>query len=135
MNQQHAAAVNLSPWIVTSAPRARVPQQPVMAEERLPFTVRLVRNEDDLCKAVHIRHSAYARHVPTFAETLKSPETSDAENGVVVLLAESKLDGSPPRHHAHSDQPLQTAQRRAISRSAKLAQGTIAGRSDSPGGY
>jgi hypothetical protein len=54
-----------------------------------------VRDEDDLSKAVQIRHSAYARHLPDFAETLKSPETADADNGVVVLLAESKLDGSP----------------------------------------
>jgi hypothetical protein len=64
-------------------------------EERLPFTVRLVRNEDDLNKAVEIRHAAYARHLPTFAATLKAAETDDAESGVVVLLAESKLDGSP----------------------------------------
>jgi hypothetical protein len=64
-------------------------------EERLPFTVRLVRNEADLRKAVAIRHSAYARHVPEFAEKLKAPEASDYEDGVVVLLAESKLDGSP----------------------------------------
>ncbi|MDB5895445.1 MAG: hypothetical protein JWQ88_2976, partial [Rhodoferax sp.] len=66
-----------------------------MAEERLPFTVRLVRNEDDLAKAVHIRHAAYARHVPTFADTLRLPEASDFEDGIAVLLAESKLDGSP----------------------------------------
>ena len=66
-----------------------------MVEERLPFTVRLVRNEEDLAKAVHIRHAAYARHVPTFADTLKLPEASDFEDGIAVLLAESKLDGSP----------------------------------------
>jgi hypothetical protein len=66
-----------------------------MTEERLPFTVRLVRNESDLTKAVQIRHAAYARHLPEFAQTLIAPETADAENGVVVLLAESKLDGSP----------------------------------------
>ncbi len=68
---------------------------PIMTEERLPFTVRLVRNVEDLNKAVHIRHSAYARHLPLFAEKLKSPEPADNEDGVVVLLAESKLDGSP----------------------------------------
>ena len=64
-------------------------------EERLTFTVRVVRNEDDLRKAVSIRHSAYARHVPEFAEKLRSPEAADYEDGVVVLLAESKLDGLP----------------------------------------
>jgi hypothetical protein len=44
---------------------------------------------------VDIRHSAYARHLPEFAQTLMAAESADAENGVVVLLAESKLDGSP----------------------------------------
>jgi hypothetical protein len=66
-----------------------------ITEERLPFTVRVVRNEDDLAKAVQIRHSAYARHVPAFADTLRFPEASDFEEGIAVLLAESKLDGSP----------------------------------------
>ncbi len=65
-----------------------------MAEEILPFTVRLVRDQKDLSKAVDIRQSAYARHLPEFAETLKVPESTDAQDGVVVLLAESKLDGS-----------------------------------------
>jgi hypothetical protein len=66
-----------------------------MREEQLAFTVKLVRDQDDLEKAVHIRHAAYARHLPEFAQTLKAPEPSDGDNGVVVLLAESKLDGSP----------------------------------------
>ena len=65
-----------------------------MVEEILPFTVRLVRDQKDLTKAVDIRQSAYARHLPEFAETLKVPEATDAQDGVVVLLAESKLDGS-----------------------------------------
>jgi hypothetical protein len=68
---------------------------PTLTQELLPFTVRLVRNEGDLDKAVDIRHAAYARHLPEFAQTLTAPESADAENGVVVLLAESKLDGSP----------------------------------------
>lgn len=64
-------------------------------EERLPFTVRLVSNEQDLRKAVAIRHAAYARHLPTVAETLKEPEALDRDRASAVLLAESKLDGSP----------------------------------------
>jgi hypothetical protein len=64
-------------------------------EERLPFWVRLVKSEADLRKAVHIRHAAYARHVPGLAQQLLQPEATDYEEGVVVLLAESKLDGSP----------------------------------------
>jgi hypothetical protein len=66
-----------------------------MAEEHLPFTVRVVRNEEALHKAVAIRQAAYARHVPVFAAKLSSPEANDHDQGSVVLLAESKLDGSP----------------------------------------
>lgn len=63
--------------------------------ESLPFTIRRVRNEDELLKAVHIRHSAYARHIPEFARSLAVPEQADYESNAVVLLAESKLDGTP----------------------------------------
>jgi hypothetical protein len=63
--------------------------------EHLPFTVRIVREESDLDKAVTIRHKAYARHLPALAATLKTPESIDRELGAAVLLAESKLDGSP----------------------------------------
>jgi len=66
-----------------------------MAEERLPFTVRVVRNEEALHKAVAIRQAAYARHMPALAERLGAPESLDHDQGSVVLLAESKLDGSP----------------------------------------
>ena len=75
-------------------PELAVAKQRPMAEEILPFTVRLVRDQKDLSKAVDIRQSAYARHLPEFAETLRVPESTDAQDGVVVLLAESKLDGS-----------------------------------------
>ena len=67
----------------------------VMAEERLPFTIRLVREEQDVRKAVSVRHAAYARHLPALAEKLLMPEATDFEDGVAVLLAESKLDGAP----------------------------------------
>ncbi len=66
-----------------------------MTEERLPFTVRVVRSDDALQKAVVIRQAAYARHLPTFAATLAAPEPNDREQGSVVLLAESRMDGSP----------------------------------------
>jgi hypothetical protein len=66
-----------------------------MATERLPFTIRRVQTEDSLRKAVQIRHAAYARHLPEFAATLAKPEACDYEDDVIVLLAESKLDGSP----------------------------------------
>jgi len=79
---------------VPSMASAEAADKPVV-EELLPFSLRLVRNQSDLDKAIHIRHSAYARHLPGLAETLKEPETTDFEDGVVVFLAESKLDGSP----------------------------------------
>jgi len=69
-------------------------QRPV-AGERLPFSVRIVRSEEDLEKAVLIRHAAYGRHIPEVAALLEKAEASDSEPGSVVLLAESKLDGSP----------------------------------------
>ena len=62
--------------------------------ERLPFTVRLVQRYADLAKAVGIRQAAYARHLPDFASTLHRPEAADFADGAVVMLAESKLDGS-----------------------------------------
>lgn len=65
-----------------------------LVDERLPFTIRIVQTDIDLTKAVQIRHAAYARHVPTFAQSLVRPEALDAEIGVVVLLAESKLNGA-----------------------------------------
>ena len=65
------------------------------ATERLPFTIRRVSTEDELDKAVAVRHAAYARHVPEFAQSLRTPERADYDGESVVLLAQSKLDGSP----------------------------------------
>lgn len=78
----------------TSLAQFSVPGDDI-APERLPFSVTLVRTAQDLKKAVEIRHSAYARHMPEFAETLKRPEKMDLEPGVVIFLACSKVDGSP----------------------------------------
>jgi hypothetical protein len=77
-----------NPAILAAATRLDMPT------ERLPFTVRRVGDEDSLRKAVRIRHAAYARHVPDFARTLAAPEACDYADDTVVLLAESKLDGS-----------------------------------------
>jgi len=63
--------------------------------EILPFTVRIAKDEEDIDKAVQIRHAAYARHVPTLASKLTQPEQFDFEDGMFVLIAESKLDGAP----------------------------------------
>ena len=79
----------------TPAMFSATPARSEMPSERLPFTIRRVENEDSLKKAVAIRHAAYARHVPEFARTLALPEACDYEEDTVVLLAESKLDGTP----------------------------------------
>lgn len=65
------------------------------AVEHLPFTVRVVKTEQELDKAVGIRHAAYARHLdPKIADVLRLPEKQDRAPGTAILLAESKLDGS-----------------------------------------
>ena len=45
-----------------------------LVEERLPFRVRIVRSEEDLEKAVSIRHAAYGRHLPAVAALLERAE-------------------------------------------------------------
>lgn len=95
MLQSVSASYVQSDLSVSPFPARRVSASAAMKEERLPFTVRLVRSESDVRKAVHVRHAAYARHVPAMAEKLIHPEATDFEDGVAVLLAESKLDASP----------------------------------------
>ena len=79
------------------------------AIERLPFTIKRVQSDEDLWKAVKVRHAAYARHIPEFARTLDAPEECDYDSDAVILLAESKLDGSPlgsTRIQTNVHQPL-----------------------------
>ncbi len=78
--------------------------------EQLPFTVSVARSDEQLRKAVKIRHAAYARHVPALADSLKAPEACDHDEDSVVLLAESKLDGSPL-----GTMRIQTNRRRALA--------------------
>lgn len=91
----------------------------ITKEERLAFSVRLVRSAQDLAKAVNIRQAAYARHMPEFAEKLRQAEPMDSEPGVVVLLAESKLDGTPLgtlRIQSNAHMPLKVEQSVALPR-------------------
>jgi len=92
---------------------ALAPAEMTMTQERLPFTVRIVSSEMELDKAVSIRAEAYARHLPEFADKLRTPESLDTEPGVVVLLAESKVDGSPLgtlRLQSNAHMPLKVEQ-------------------------
>lgn len=101
---QHTEAVSASNPIAFASDAI-----PAMKIERLPFTIKRVRTEEDLMKAVRIRHAAYARHLPEFAQSLALPEECDFDSDSVVLLAESKLDGSPigsARIQTNFNQPL-----------------------------
>lgn len=71
------------------------PLQAFIPEQRLPFTVRVVRHDRQLRKAVDIRQRAYGRHLPMLGQLLREPEPQDRDPGCVVLLAESRLDGEP----------------------------------------
>lgn len=62
------------------------------SQETLPFRVRLVESAQDLGKAVEIRSSAYARHVPSVGQALLDPEADDHRSDVLLLIAERKTD-------------------------------------------
>ena len=113
--EQFHAAVSPQPRVadVLANPFARELAKPI---ERLPFTIKRVQTDEDMRKAVQIRHAAYARHVPEFAQTLLEPELSDYDDSTIVLLAESKLDGSPL-----GSMRMQTNQRRQLSVEESIA--------------
>lgn len=100
---------------------------------RLPFTIRIARDADALEQAVTIRHAAYARHVPELAARLRAPEAGDRDEGSVVLLAQSKLDGAPlgtMRIQTNRHRPLAIEQSIALPawlRRARLAEATRLG--------
>jgi hypothetical protein len=59
----------------------------------LPFRVRIVRNGEQLSRAVEIRAQAYSKHIPTLGEILTRPEQDDLDTSALVFLAESKKTG------------------------------------------
>ena len=61
---------------------------------QLSFRVRIVRTEEHLTKVVQVRTASYGRHYPETAELLQSPEYVDRTAFALILLAESKADGS-----------------------------------------
>lgn len=64
-------------------------------QQLLPFRVRLASSPQDLQSVVEIRAAAYARHLPAFAQTLRTPEQEDLRSDVLLLIAERKLDRVP----------------------------------------
>jgi hypothetical protein len=90
-----SAATTGSSAQAAAFPRELIQDPSLVRHERMPFTVRIVRDKASLDKAVQIRQAAYGRHVPDLATRLGAPELSDRADGAVVLLAESKFDGAP----------------------------------------
>lgn len=80
---------------VTQPAPVQAPRRLPPREEWLPFTIEVVSSIKALRAAVQVRQSAYARHLPDFADSLVHPEPSDMLPGTTLLLARSKLDGSP----------------------------------------
>ncbi|WP_155524192.1 hypothetical protein [Burkholderia sp. PAMC 28687] len=64
-------------------------------EARLPFTIRVVADDDALERALKMRQAAYQRHVPDFARTMDQPEAYDRDPGGLIFLAEAKLNRAP----------------------------------------
>lgn len=61
----------------------------------LPFRVRIVRNEEQLGKAVRIRAEAYERHWPNLYLQLQTPEDQDRNPNSLIFLAERKETDEP----------------------------------------
>jgi hypothetical protein len=107
MHQEKTHADNVDLAFIPGAER---PSAIAMKTERLPFTIRRVEDEESLWKAVRVRQAAYARHTPEFARSLSLPEAADFEDDTIVLLAESRRDGTPvgsTRIRTNTFRPLQ----------------------------
>lgn len=80
-----------------------------MFVEPLPFQVVSVSAPAELRKVTQLRYEAYARHLPTFAQSLVLPELRDFEDDNIVFLAVSKEDSMPlatMRIHTNRNRPL-----------------------------
>lgn len=64
-----------------------------LVSKPLPFSVRIVRNEDQLQRAVYIRAEAYNRHWPHLTPYLRVPEAQDRDPNSLIFLAQRKEDG------------------------------------------
>lgn len=71
-------------------PYSVLPQQ----THTLPFKVRLAKVPADLARVLALRAQAYGRHVPELADSLGRAEPDDLRADTLLLLAESKEDGS-----------------------------------------
>jgi len=75
--------------------RPIVPCNVPSAQGNFPFTIRIATDDVSIHKAIDIRALAYGRHMPELGNRLRQIEELDRAEGVVVLLAESKIDNTP----------------------------------------
>lgn len=59
----------------------------------LPFTVRAVRTDSDLRKALRLRATCYGHHFGDTSTSYENPEAEDLDPGSILFLAESKDTG------------------------------------------
>jgi len=78
-----------------SRERGTAPLTPGHKATALPFRVRIVRNEEQLGKAVRIRAEAYERHWPNLYVQLQTAEEQDRNPNSLIFLAERKETDEP----------------------------------------
>jgi hypothetical protein len=61
----------------------------------LPFTVKLVRTNEQMHAAISVREHVYRDRQPSLSSSLAYPEADDLLNSSVIFLAESKSDSQP----------------------------------------
>jgi hypothetical protein len=61
----------------------------------LPFVIRLASSEQDLLDLVGLRARTYIRHNAPAAKLVGTPEEQDRRGDALLLIARSKLDGTP----------------------------------------
>ncbi len=90
----HNAAAGIKYYPIRgSMPLPPISDEPEIVDERLPFTIRVVQNNEDLSKAVNIRQAAYARHLPKLAQSGCAKRRF--RERCRRLAGGVKLDGSP----------------------------------------
>lgn len=115
-----------------TSPQSTPDERPLTKTDRLPFTIKVASNVQELDKAVQMRRAAYGRHLPEFAETM-AIEPLDTLPGTIVLLAQSRLDGGPlgtMRVQTNAFRPLAMEQSVVLPdwlRNARLAEATRLG--------
>jgi hypothetical protein len=80
------------------------------AYEILPFSVKIVRTEEQLKRACELRAAAYSHHLPELGKKLLDPEPLDRDICTLVFVAEDKVTGmvvGTVRLQINLHQPLQ----------------------------